>query len=150
MYQRIEMAIAALLFVAIVVLVGVAAVARSAGSPIVWSIEIAQLLFVWLVVLSADIALQQGRHFGLSLLPDNLPPKGRLALDVLNIVILIVLVAFLTRYAVKNVILMHPRLIGATQMHASAVHGALLVGLLLFLRTLVMQLVWRLTGRSEA
>ncbi|GAB5376756.1 MAG: TRAP transporter small permease [Acuticoccus sp.] len=144
------MAVAALLLVAIVGLVGVASVARTAGAPIIWSIEVAQLLFVWLVMLAADIALQQGRHFGLSLLLDNLPPRARRAFDVLNILILIVLLAFLSRYAVKNVMLMHPRLIGATQMNASLVHGALLFGIVLFLRTLLVQLYRRVSGRSEA
>lgn len=148
MYQRIEMAIAALLFVAIVVLVGVAAVARSAGSPIIWSIEIAQLLFVWLVMLAADIALQEGRHFGLALLLDNLKPRARFVFDVVNILILIALLGFLLVYAVKNVQLMHPRLIGATQMNASLVHAALLVGIVLFLRTLAVQLYRRVRVRG--
>ena len=41
MFQRIEMVCAAALLVAIVLLVGVAAIARSAGSPLIWSIEVA-------------------------------------------------------------------------------------------------------------
>ena len=149
MYLRIEMAVAALLLVAIVLLVGVASVARSMGSPIIWSVEVAQLLFVWLVMLAADIAMQEGRHFGLSLMLDRLEPKARLAFDVMNILILIALLAFLLVYAVKNVALMHPRLIGATQMNASAIHGALLVGIVLFLRTLCVQLYGRIrSGRA--
>ncbi len=144
------MAVAALLLVAIVVLVGIASVARSMGSPIIWSIEVAQLLFVWLVMLAADIALQEGRHFGLSLLLDQLKPRARLVVDVINILILIGLLAFLSSYAVKNVQLMHPRLIGATQMHASMVHGALLFGIVLFLRTLAVQLYGRIRQGSGA
>ena len=127
-----------------------ASVARSMGSPIIWSVEVAQLLFVWLVMVAADIALQEGRHFGLSLLLDQLTPRARLVLDVINILILIGLLGFLLIYAVKNVQLMHPRLVGATQMHASAIHGALLFGIVLFLRTLLVQLYWRVSGRSGA
>jgi len=133
-----------------VVLVGVASVARSMGSPIIWSVEVAQLLFVWLVMLAADIALQEGRHFGLSLLLDQLTPRARLVLDVINILILIALLGFLLIYAVKNVQLMHPRLIGATQMNASAIHGALLFGIVLFLRTLAVQLYGRIKAGSAS
>lgn len=143
------MAIAATLFVAIVMLVAVASVARTMGSPIIWSIEVAQLMFVWLVMLAADIALQQKRHFGLSLLLDHLPPRVRLAFDVLNILILVALLGYLLQFAFKNVSLMQLRLTGALQLPSSYVHGALAAGLILFLRTLLVQLYWRLTGKEQ-
>ncbi|WP_108659496.1 TRAP transporter small permease [Acuticoccus kandeliae] len=143
MYQRIETACAAALLVAIVLLVGIAAVSRSAGSPIIWSIEVAQLMFVWLVVLAADIAFQQGRHFGLSMLLDRLPPRARQAADILNILIIAGLLIFLLSYAYKNVELMHPRRVGAMRLHGSYYHAALLVGFCLWLRTLAFQLFQR-------
>ena len=49
MFQRIEFAGACLLLAGIVILVGIAAITRAAGQPIIWSVEIAQLLFVWLL-----------------------------------------------------------------------------------------------------
>lgn len=144
MYQRLEYACAAILFAAIVLLVGVAAVTRFMGSPIIWSIEIAQLLFVWLVMLSADLAMQHGRHFGLSLLADALPPAGQRILEIVNYAIVLALLIFLLVYAVSNTILMHPRLIGATQMNASLIHASMPVGLLLMIRTLAVQLYTRI------
>lgn len=143
MFQRIEMVCAAALLVAIVLLVGVAAIARSAGSPLIWSIEVAQLMFVWLVVLAADIALQQGRHFGLTLLLDRLAPRARQVADILNILIVAGLLVFLLSYAYANVELMHPRRVGAMRLHGSYYHAALLVGFALWLRTLAVQLVGR-------
>ncbi len=140
MYQRLEFACASLLFAAIVVLVGVAAVARFMGTPIIWSIEVAQLLFVWLCLLAADLALQQQRHFGLSILIDNLPPQWRRLLAILNHAILLVLLFFLLFYAVRNTQLMHSRFIGATRMNASLVHAAMPFGLVLMIRTLAVQL----------
>ena len=144
MYQRLEYACAALLFVAIVLLVGVAAVTRFMGAPIIWSIEIAQLFFVWLVMLSADLAMQHGRHFGLSLLADALPPRGQRILEIVNYLIVLALIVFLLVYAVRNTILMPPRLIGATQMNASLIHAAMPFGLLLMIRTLGVQLYERI------
>ncbi|WP_274426434.1 TRAP transporter small permease subunit [Chelativorans sp. YIM 93263] len=140
MYQRIEFAFAVLLLALIVVLVGVAAAARVVGAPIIWSIEIAQLLFAWLAMVAADLALQQDRHIGMSLLLDLLPPSLRHYAEVLNILILVALVGFLGVYALINTALMHPRLIGATQMNASLVHASMAVGLLLMLRTLLVHL----------
>jgi TRAP-type C4-dicarboxylate transport system permease small subunit len=142
MYQRLEYACAILIFVAIVILVGVASVARYLGSPIIWSVEIAQLLFVWECMLAADLALQHNRHFGLSVVLDALSARARWALETFNLLVLIALLGFLFFYAVKNTILMHPRLIGATQMNASLVHAAMPFGLALMLRTLAVML-WR-------
>lgn len=150
MGQRIEFACAALLLVAIVVLVGVASIARGLGQPIIWSVEIAQLLFVWLCMLAADLALQQRRHFDLSFVLDRLPPRWRKRADIANTLILMAFLTFLAVYAIRNVALMHPRLIGATQMHASFVHAAMVFGLALMLRTLGWQLYRQATGRPLA
>jgi TRAP-type C4-dicarboxylate transport system permease small subunit len=149
MYQRLEYACAILIFVAIVILVGAASITRFLGSPIIWSVEIAQLLFVWECMLAADLALQHNRHFGLSIVLDALSERSRWILDALNLLVLIGLLGFLFYYAVKNTILMHPRLIGATQMHASLIHAAMPFGLALMLRTLVVRL-WQQTRARSA
>ncbi|WPZ35083.1 TRAP transporter small permease subunit [Thalassobaculum sp. OXR-137] len=141
MLRTLESACAVALLAGIVVLVGIAAVARSLGSPIIWSVEIAQLLFVWLCMLAADLAMQQRRHFGLSLLPDSLGPRSRHVLEAANLLIVIGLLMFLWVYAWRNMILMHPRLIGATQMNGSLIHASMVVGLLLLLRTSMVQFV---------
>ena len=65
---------------------------------------------------------------------------GRRAADFANTLVLVALLGFLLVYAVRNTILMHPRLIGATQMNASLVHASMVAGLLLMLRTLLADL----------
>ena len=142
MYRRLEIACAVAVLAAIVVLVGVAAIARALGSPIIWSVEIAELLFVWECMLAADLAMQHDRHFGLSVLLDRLGPRARRMAEIGNLLVLIALLGFLFVYAIINTILMHPRLIGATQMNASLVHAAMPFGLVLMLRTLAVKL-WR-------
>ncbi|MBL4813421.1 MAG: TRAP transporter small permease [Rhodobacteraceae bacterium] len=146
-FQRVETFCAILLLTAIVALVAIASIARAVGSPIIWSVEIAQLCFVWLCMLSADLALQNERHFGLSVLSDALNPANRRWLELLNRAVLIALLAFLLGYAWINMVLMHPRLIGATQMHGSYIHASMVVGLCLLLRTMVAQTyrLWRST-----
>lgn len=141
MYRRFETGCAILLLTAIVILVAIASIARAVGSPIIWSVEIAQLCFVWLCMLSADLALQSERHFGLSIVSDAVSPRNRRVLELANKIILILLLGFLLNYAVINTQLMHPRLIGATQMHGSYVHASMVAGLLLLLRTMISQTV---------
>lgn len=148
MYQRVEYACASLLLAAIVILVGIASISRAMGAPIIWSIEIAQLMFVWLCMLAADLAMQERRHFGLMLLLDNLQEKTRRGVEIANMIVLVVLITFLLFYAWRNMILMHPRLIGATQMHGSFIHASMVVGLALLLRTMLVQCWRRIRGRE--
>lgn len=138
-FRRFETGCAILLLTAIVTLVAIASLARAFGSPIIWSVEIAQLCFVWLCMFAADLALQSDRHFGLSILSDALNPRQKRILDLINKVVLIGFLAFLLYYAWINTILMHPRLIGATQMHGSYIHASMVVGLGLLLRTMISQ-----------
>lgn len=141
MLRRIELACAAALLVAVVILVGVAAAARALGSPIIWSIEVAQLLFLWLCIIAIDLALQDDRHFGIGLVIDNLPPVARKGLQIINLVVLIGLLAYLLQFAWKNMILMHPRLDGALQTPGSYFHASMVVGIVLLLRTLAVKLI---------
>lgn len=141
MLRRVEFACAALLLAAVVILVGVASVARVAGSPIIWSVEIAQLLFLWLCVLAIDLALQDDRHFGIGLILDNLGPAGRKVMEIVNLLVMIGLLVYLMRFAWKNMILMHPRLDGALQTPGSYFHASMVVGFLLMIRTLLVKLV---------
>lgn len=138
-FRRVETGCAILLLTAIVALVAIASIARAVGSPIIWSVEIAQLCFVWLCMLCADLALQNERHFGLSILSDALGDNKKRILELINKVVLIGLLAFLLYYALLNTQLMHPRRIGATQMHGSYIHASMVVGLCLLLRTMISQ-----------
>lgn len=141
MLNRIETACAAILLTAVVLLVGAGSVARAMGSPIIWSIEVAQLLFLWLCIFSIDLALQQDRHFGISILLDNVSPSVRKIIEIINLAVLIGLLTYLLQFAWKNMILMHPRLDGALQTPGSYFHASMLVGFLLMIRTLTVQLV---------
>jgi TRAP-type C4-dicarboxylate transport system permease small subunit len=138
-FRRLELSLATLLLATIVVLVAVAAVSRKMGTPIIWSLEVSTALFVWLVVLAIDIAMQQDRHFGLSLVLDNVTPAARRRIELVNMAVVMALLAYLLYYAVINVPLMHKRMLGALQIPKSYIHLAMPVGILLWLRTLALQ-----------
>lgn len=141
MLRRVEFACACLLLGAVVVLVGLAAITRYGGSPIIWSVEIAQLMFLWLCVLAIDLGLQDERHFGIQLLQDNVSPRLRKVIEIVNILILIALLAFLLRYAWRNTAIMHARLDGALQIPGSFYHASMVVGFALMIRTLLARLM---------
>ena len=148
MLKRIELACGGILLVAVVILVAVASVARAMGSPIIWSVEMAQLIFAWLCMLAADIAMQQDRHFGLEIIQDSLSTRASAWLELFNIVVIIGFLAFLLYYAWGNMILMHPRLVGSAQIHASYIHASMVVGILLMMRTMISQLIRRLRNKG--
>jgi TRAP-type C4-dicarboxylate transport system permease small subunit len=148
MLKRIEFACGGMLLVAVVILVAVASVARAMGSPIIWSVEMAQLIFAWLCMLAADIAMQEDRHFGLQILREVLSERASHWVEIINILVIIGFLAFLLNYAWTNMILMHPRLVGAAQINASYIHASMVVGILLMLRTMVSQLIRRIRNRG--
>ena len=145
MFRRLEISLATTLLAAIVVLVAVAAVSRKMGSPIIWSLEVSTGLFVWLVVICVDIAMQQNRHFGLSIILDNVPPRAGRMIEIANRIVIVGLLLYLLYYAVINVPLMHKRMLGALQIPKSYIHLAMPVGIVLWLRTLAVQIFeqWR-------
>jgi tripartite ATP-independent transporter DctM subunit len=75
---------AALLVVAEVLVLLTGVVARFVfDSPLVWSDEIASLLFLWLAMLGAAIALRRGVHMRLTTLTGRMAPRWQSRLDAL-------------------------------------------------------------------
>ena len=62
-------------------------------TPLIWSDELASIVFLWLAMFGAAVALQRGAHMRLSYLVDRLPPTGRAIAEVLNIGIPLLFVA---------------------------------------------------------
>ncbi|MBI0537901.1 TRAP transporter large permease subunit [Roseomonas sp. KE2513] len=53
--------------------------------PIVWSDELASILFLWLAMLGSVIALQRGQHMRLTAVVTSLPPRAQVLLEVLAV-----------------------------------------------------------------
>jgi TRAP-type transport system small permease protein len=80
--STLEEAFTSLLMVAIVGLVFTAAITRYFGTPINWSVDVAQALFVWVIFVGAHQAMLESRHIGVSLVVDRLQPNARVAIQV--------------------------------------------------------------------
>jgi len=96
---RIELAIGVLLLATTTFLVFAAAIARFLGHPIIWSVDLAQLLFIWLCFVGANRALRARAHLGVDLLVRRLPPMARL---VIEIALGLLVVGFLVLLAVEG------------------------------------------------
>ena len=98
---RVEELISRALLALLVILVFVPAVTRTFNRPIIWSIEIAQLIFAWLAFLGANQAMRAGAHIGVDLLTRNLPPRIRQAVALFNLGLIAAFLAALLWYGVE-------------------------------------------------
>ena len=98
---RMEELISRVLLAHLVLLVFVPAVSRIFNRPIIWSIEIAQLLFAWLAFLGANQAMRAGGHIGVDVLTHNLPPRVRQAVALFNLGLIAAFLAALLWYGVE-------------------------------------------------
>lgn len=73
--EQIETLIAMGMLASIIILVFISAITRFFKMPIIWSVDLAQLLFVWISMLGADAALKKKSHIGVDLLVKKFPAK---------------------------------------------------------------------------
>ena len=145
---RLAERVAALATLALVVAVVFAGtLGRYSGNPVIWSDEVAQALFVWLSLLAADLTLQRAGHFSVDLFASLLPPRARLALDLLIYLLVGALLAALVVYGWYFVEISNRRPLPMTGVPSSLAAAALPVGFALMLITLVEQVLRRLAGR---
>lgn len=83
----IEFAAALLVVAEIVVLLAGVTSRYLLHSPIVWSDELASILFLWLALLGSVIALDRGEHMRMTAFVGNVSPKVRAFLEVLAVAV---------------------------------------------------------------
>ena len=77
----VELVAAALVAAEIVILFGGVVARYVFGHPLVWSDELASILFLWLAMLGAVIALSHDEHMRMTAAVDGLPPPSRMTFD---------------------------------------------------------------------
>lgn len=135
-------AAAAAVVVAEVVLLGSATTARYLfHSPLVWSDEVATILFVWLCMLGSVVALRRGQHMRLTAFLGKFSPARRAQVDALAMMLVS---AILLALVVPSWEHMHERLISVTpvlQISEAWREAALPVGIVLMLLTAVDKMI---------
>lgn len=140
-FEVVEEWIAKGFLVACVILVFVASLARWVGYPIIWSVDIAQLLFAWSAFLGADQALRHREHMAVDLLVRYLPESTRRKLD---FVLWVAMGAFLVAviwYGTDLTLLNVERRFSDTPLSYATVTASVPVGCLLMLITVVRHLI---------
>lgn len=145
---RFELYTAKFLLAVIVVLVFAAAIGRSFGYPLIWSVDVAQLLFVWVCFLGANRALRLKTHIGVDLFMRRLPMALRhwieLALALLTLAFLVALMISGGRLTLLN----WQRVYGDSGISYAWVTAAVPIGAAMLAITLVGHIVGALRGRG--
>jgi TRAP-type C4-dicarboxylate transport system permease small subunit len=139
----------ATLLVAIVLMVFANVVGRYFfRSPLYWSDELAQYLFLWLSYLGALAALIKGQHYSVALVVDALPRPLALGVKAVGQVVVIVLLGVLIWYGWKLVDLLKFQRTPALRMGVYYFYIALPVTSALMLVVVLKQLFDTLRGRT--
>lgn len=94
-------------FLALMITVGLQVVARNLlGLPLIWTLDVAQLLFSWLVFVGAAIAFRRGAHYVVDIWPED-SVRLDLALRIVGAVAASVVVYVLVRYGWAMVAIRH-------------------------------------------
>jgi TRAP-type C4-dicarboxylate transport system permease small subunit len=142
---RIELAVCFALLAGITGLVFVAAIMRTFGHPLTWSIDMAQLLFIWLCMLGACRAMREKSHLGMEVLAKYLPPMPRLWLELICSAITLVFLAVLVVQGFELAWLNRQRQFGDSTLSYAWVTAAVPVGCALLGASLAynMAVAWR-------
>jgi tripartite ATP-independent transporter DctM subunit len=139
-------AAAAGLVVAELILLGAATTARYVfNAPLVWSDELATVLFLWLSMLGAVVALRRTEHMRLTAFIRNLPPAWRARVDALSLTlvcaVLVALVMPTWEHVQSHLVSQMPVL----EISEAWREAAVLAGILLMLMTAVDRLIQHAT-----
>lgn len=147
--ERAEETAGIVLFAGVCLLVLLGAVSRSIGAPLIWSIDLAQLLFVWAAVLGADVALKRWQHIEIDILVRLLPMRLRRVLALTWLVLIAGFLAALVWLGVELTLLNLERELGDTPFSYGFVTAAVPAGAALMLITILQRLAAALGGRAE-
>lgn len=121
-------------------------------TPLVWSDEVASLLFLWLAVLGAVIAFRRSEHMRMTALVARLGPQGRAIADMVavaaSLVFLVSQVPSALSYAHEEADILSPALEISSAWRASALPCGLGLMALMTLLRLLRQTQWRQAAAS--
>lgn len=132
----------------IVVLVFGAAVGRSIGHPLIWSVDVAQMLFLWVSFLGANRAMRLKTHIGVDFFARKF---GRTSRWVIELALGVVALAFLATLMITGyqlTVLNWQRVYGDSGIPYAFVTAAVPIGSALLAVTVLINLVEALRNRT--
>lgn len=131
----------------IFVLIG--AITRTAGSPVIWAVNLAQLCFAWACVLGADLALKKNAHIEIDIVIRSFSVTARRYLAIIWLIAIAAFLAMLTWYGTQLTLMNTERVLGDVGISYSWVTGAIPTGCALMLATTLKRLYRGMTGRER-
>lgn len=95
---RLEINIAKICLVILSALVLLSAIARSAGHPMSWTVDMATFLFAWSVFLGADAAMRRNMLVSIDLVVERLPKKTQLYIKIFNYAVIAIFLISMVIY----------------------------------------------------
>ncbi len=145
---KLEERLAMAFFAGTSIFVLIGAATRTAGSPVIWAVDLAQLSFVWACVLGADLAMKKGQHIEIDILVRYFPDKARQVIATVWQIAIAAFLAMLVWYGVGLTTMNVERELGDVGISYSWVTGAIPVGCFLMLCTTLTRLWQAFTGRA--
>jgi TRAP-type C4-dicarboxylate transport system permease small subunit len=146
--EKAEETVGIVLFAAVCLLVLLGAITRTIGAPLIWAVDVAQMLFAWTAVLGADVALKRWQHIEIDILVRAFPASVRRLLAYAWLVLIAAFLAALVWLGTELTLLNLERELGDTPLSYGWVTAAIPVGAALMLLTTVIRLVRGLMGRQ--
>lgn len=143
LFNRIERLLCVILLAAIVGLVFMAAIMRTFGVPIIWSVDVAQMLFAWLVMLAANQTFKHSEHAGVDIITRRLSLKMQQAFGSFFDILMISVLSILVWFGVVLFSANPDRTLGSTSISYQWVTLAVPVGSALMIITLLQRLFTR-------
>lgn len=138
--MHIESIVGRTLLAAMVGLVFIAGVTRWFGYPLVWSMDVAQLLFVWAAFFGADMAMRKKGLIAVDLFVRWVQPKHRVYIDIATGLLILAFLLALAKLGYDLVMLNREREFGDSGISYALVTAAVPIGCLLLATTLIGQL----------
>ena len=147
--MKVEFTACFIMLVTMIMSVFMNAVFRIFGSAIDWSTDMAQLMFVWVSVLGADMALKKSRHVGVDLLTRKLPNKVNTLLMILIYVAMVIFLVTVAYYGVNLAIQNSKRMFNTLPISYSWATMAVPVGFSLMTFTVLRHISFLVFGKKD-
>jgi TRAP-type C4-dicarboxylate transport system permease small subunit len=133
---KIEEFFVSIFLVFLILLVFFAALLRFLGIDVIWSIDLAQMMFAWTTFLGADLALHKHKHIGVDILVIRLPDVFRRIILFFTYILMLIFCAVVIFYGTRLCIINYQRFFYTLPISYSFVTAAGPVGCLLMFITL--------------
>jgi len=148
-FCRLEQVMANVLLAGIMVLVFVAAMARTFKHPINWAQDAALVAFAWLVFFGSDLAVRNTGLIGIDLLQNKFPAGVRKAMDIVFKLIIIGFLALLVVYGVVMVQTGYQRQINTLHISYAWVTAPVPIGAVLMIISTAVKLKETIKGTGK-